>query len=335
MGILFYPSKIYNGTKEYPYTPEYITWRVMLNPKYKVSHLAKGVRCIVDSGAFQDIDAAIRLTPQQALKRQLDYRTYLTGITQDPHFNYEAVCIYDQMAGVDEHLTCLDECYIDYIEYVTSNTLHELGLSKPEMRDILSKFKKVKQRGTEQSAARAVTETVKAAEYYSTQRSVINTKIVWIAQGINAEQYTNDCTVPLMDYAQKGDYFGFGGFCIIGKQRKRMLPIFYETVHKVLPVLRKKGIGRAHLLGVMIPDAVTFFVKECKKYGIVPSTDGSAPEVGAVAFGKTYSKDGRQIAPDQIRKIYNRDTWTKWEDYNPIKLAMANVRRYELWSSSL
>lgn len=335
MGILFYPSKIYNGTKEYPYRPELITWRVMLNPKYRIKHLARGVRCIVDSGAFQDIDAAVRLTPAQALDRQLKYREYLIGITQDPLFNYEAVCIYDQMAGVDEHLTCLDDCYIEYMYYVSSGTLHELGLKKGEIKEILSKFKKIKARGTEETATNAVAETLRAAEYYASQRDEIRTKVVWIAQGINANQYTNDCTIPLMDFVQKGDYFGFGGFCIIGKQRKTMLPIFYETVDKVLPVLKKKGIGRAHLLGVMVPEAVKFFVQECRKYNIVSSTDGSAPEVAGVAFGKTYSKEGKQLAPEQIKKIYNRDTWIKWEDYNPIKLAMANVRRYELWSSSL
>lgn len=300
--LWFYPSKVYNGKKDFPYIPENITGRVMLNPKYKIKHIQPGTLAIVDSGAFQDIDDAIRLTPQAALERQLKYRDYLQ--TLDPNFNYEAVCIYDQMAGVDEAVVI----------------------------DVDGKRRKVKLRGTEETALNAIAETLHAAEYYSRQRDRINSRVVWIAQGINPKQYTEQCTIPLMDFAQRGDYFGFGGFCIIGKQRKRMLPVFYETVEMVLPVLQKKGIRRAHLLGVCLPEAVTYFAERCSTFGIVASTDSSAPEVAAVAFGKMY-RGGRQVSPEQMK--YRFGSWEKWTDYHPIKLAHANVRSYEMWSASL
>jgi hypothetical protein len=286
----FYPSKVYGGTAQFPYYPELITDRVMLNPIYKVRSFANKPLAICDSGAFQDIDKHTRLTPQQALDRQLKYEIKIQeqlGID----WRFEAFCIYDQMIGVDE-------CIID--------------------------GKKVKKRGTSESAEAAVIDTIMSADYYKSKEDDLS-KIVYIAQGVNADQYVR-CTQEVLQYARPTDYFGFGGFCIIGRQRKIMLPIFYETVYKVLPVLYSKNIKRAHLLGVCLPEAITFIISEAKKYNIEVSTDSSAPEVNAVIFGKTYSKEGR---------ISKKVEGVKWLDYNPIHLAESNVRKYNNWIQSI
>ena len=287
--MLFYPSKVYSGTKEKPYQPERITGRVMVNPKYKVSHI-EACDVICDSGAFQDIDKSVRLTPEQALARQLKYRNHLAVLLDNPSFTFEALCIYDQMAGVDE---CIDECT----------------------------GKKVKKRGTVESAKVAVDETLHAAQYYT---SNYQDRLMLIAQGINPEQYT-DCTHELLTLRRRDDYYGMGGFCIIGKQRKRMLPIFYATVDAVFPVIKSAQMKRVHLLGVCIPDAVEYAAKQAAYYGLELSTDSSAPEVGAYAFGKVYLPNGRQTYPK----------WRKYIDYDPRELAYKNVQTYHEYSLKL
>jgi len=287
--MLFYPSKVYNGTKEKPYQPELITGRVMVNPKYKVSHL-QACDVICDSGAFQDIDKAVRLTPEQALNRQMKYRDHLATLLDDPTFTYEALCIYDQMAGVDE---CIDECT----------------------------GKKVKRRGTEETAQVAVNETLHAAEYYS---YVYPHRLMLIAQGINSSQYAQ-CTNELLTLRRRDDYYGMGGFCIIGKQRKRMLPIFFETVDRVFPMVKAANVHRVHLLGVCIPDAVEYAAKQASRYQLELSTDSSAPEVGAYAFGKVILPNGRQQSPQ----------WRKHIDYDPRELAYQNVTTYHEYSLKL
>lgn len=287
--FLFYPSRVYSGTKDYRYQPENITKRVMLNPVYKVTTLNYPFDALVDSGAFQDIDKHERLTPAQAFDRQRRYRDKLRKDFRD--FDFEAVSIYDQMIGVDE-------CVID--------------------------GKKIKRRGTKETAKQAVEATLYSARYYNDHRDEYN-RIIYIAQGIDPEQYL-ECTEQLLTYIRPGlDYFGFGGFCIIGRQRKIMLPIFQETCISVFPALARAGIHRAHLFGICLPEAVKIAKKYGDMYGIQLSTDSSAPEINAVAFGKMYTEEGR----------INRSAGIKWIDYNPIELAHSNVRKYNEWIKNL
>jgi hypothetical protein len=304
--MLFYPSKVYNGTEQYPYYPERITKRVMVNPKYKIKRLLPNTHVLCDSGAFQDLDSNTRLTPKQSLDRQLTYREHLRKITNDPLFNYEAVSIYDQMAGVDEELVCIGGC-----------------------------MQKRKVRGSEETAKAAIIETLDAANYYATQRNAIGTSIIWIAQGVTPRQYTQECTIPLLELAQSHDMFGFGGFCIIGRKRKTMLPLFYETVDMVLPLVKHKGLSRVHVFGVCIPEAIEYLEQASQRYGIVASTDSSAPELSAVAFGKMYKPNGRPLDPKGIMRTFNRKSWVKWQDYNPIKLAHSNVFTYNKYAQGL
>lgn len=288
----FYPSKVYSGTKEFPYAPELITQRIMLNPLYKVKTFkTSNIHALCDSGAFQDIDRQTRLTPEEALNRQLAYLKQLRKLFNNPLWNYEAISIYDQMVGVDEQIV---------------------------------NGKKIKRRGTEETGILAIKDTLVAAEYYSSQRQQLP-PIIYIAQGINAEQYVQKAVIPLMDLMTTNDYFGFGGFCIIGRQRKKMLPIFFETVVQTIPILKKKGIKRIHIFGVCLKEAIEFLNKQCKNSGILCSTDSSAPELNAVAFGKGYNEN----------LIANVKHGRKWIDYNPIELAHDNIRKYNNWIEQL
>lgn len=265
----------------------------MLNPLYPVRCFDTTALAICDSGAFQDLGTRARLLPRQALERQLRYEEQLRWRMDDHAFHYEAVCIYDQMAGVDEAIV---------------------------------NGRKQKVRGNEQTAARAVAETLDSAEYYNRQRGRIAGRLCFVGQGITPEQYVNACVVPMASLMQPGDYFAFGGFCILGRQRS-LLPIFYETFPAVLRCLILHGITRYHLLGVCVPEAVTFAARVAAELGVILSNDSSAIELSSVISGAVYV-DGRK----------KKGPWTKAQkgvDYCPTALAHSNIDKYSQWAASL
>lgn len=296
--MLFYPSKVGNGRRGVLFVPEKITGRAMLNPVYnKLKHLFLPADLLLDSGAFQDIHLLQRLTPEQALQRQLNFKTYLDALLGYTDWNFEAVATYDQMAGIDEAIV---------------------------------NGRKVKVRGNEESALRAIEETLYSAQYYYSQKELIGTKIIYVAQGINAKQYAEKCVAELLPLMRPTDYFGFGGFCIIGRQRRQLLPVFYETVDRVMPMLRRHNITRAHIFGVCLPEAVTYLAESGRKHGIVTSTDSSAPEFAAIFAGATF-ENGRQKTP----RLRNNPDWRPYTHYHPVELAHENIRRYNEWISPL
>lgn len=105
MCVLFYPSRNNNTLNGRVWRPEQVNGHVMLNAtrRYQVRELLPDTCAICDSGAFQDIDQSTRLSPEQALQRQLDYEQRLQS-TMGQEWHFEAMCIYDQMAGVDEQV---------------------------------------------------------------------------------------------------------------------------------------------------------------------------------------------------------------------------------------
>lgn len=70
----FYVSKCHDTLNGITYSPETITPYLCLNPYYPAS-LKKNsrVKYILDSGAFQDVKTESRLTPEDALQRQLNF----------------------------------------------------------------------------------------------------------------------------------------------------------------------------------------------------------------------------------------------------------------------
>jgi hypothetical protein len=286
--MLFYPSKVNNGLNRRPYLPELQCGRVMLNPNYPV-RLARPVPAMCDSGAFQDIDKGQRLLPWTALERQLAYERRVSADWPDWHF--EAIVTYDQMLGVDEQV-------VD--------------------------GKKIKRRGNEATARPAIAETLRAAAYYSRHRDRVRGALCFAAQGATPRQYVQECVVPLLDLMQPGDWFAFGGFCIIGRVPS-LKPVFAETARAALPLLRRKGIRRAHLLGIGVTDMVRLAAELGRAEGVAMSTDTSSIEVNSV-LGKVF--DGARW---HVR--YTKEQ--KGTAYHPCDLAHANLLYYDAFCASL
>ena len=286
--MLFYPSKTNNTLNRREFNPERITGRVMVNTRYPIKDVGNAdVFC--DSGAFQDIDSSIRLTPEQALNRQLSYEDYLRRNNNEFKY-FESICIYDQMAGVDEQV-------ID--------------------------SKKIKRRGTRHTAMKAIRETILAADYYASKRASIEGKICFVGQGIDPRQYIDMCIVPLLDLIRPGDFFAFGGFCIIGRIPS-LKSVFYKTFQDAMPLLKKAEVSRVHLLGVLVSDVVSWANTEANKYGIEISNDGSGPEINGGAFGRIW-RDGK----------YEPVGKKKWIEYHPYDIAVHNIKEYDAWCKNL
>lgn len=287
--MIFYPSKTNHTWYGRAFYPEHICGCAMLNPNYPIRHIAPHTRIFEDSGAFQDIDKNTRLFPWTALDRQLRHWNVLELSNPYP-IHFEALAIYDQMAGVDE-------CMID--------------------------GKKVKQRGTEETASLAIQETLKSAVYYATQRHRMrDASLCFVGQGVTPDQYINDCVIPMMDVMKPGDWFAFGGFCIWGKMRKHMTPIAHETITRTVPLLKRHGITRFHLLGVTYAPAVKWTAELERKENVVFSTDGSGPQMAGCIDGTKYI-NGKKV------KTYSQEQ--RYIDYHPHDLAMENIQSYYDW----
>jgi hypothetical protein len=170
----------------------------------------------------------------------------------------------------------------------------------------------------------AVHETLANAAYYASQRHRIRGRICFAAQGVNPDQYVRDCVTPMLDVMQPGDYFAFGGFAPAGKI-PRLKPLFRETVARTLPLLKKRGIPRAHLLGICTADLIQFAAALGRQHEIEISTDSSSMEVNSVM--------GRVWSAGRWEQRYSRAQ--KYIDYHPRDLAHANIAAYTQWSKSL
>lgn len=287
--MLFYPSKNNNNLNGQLFAPEQINGRAMVNPHYPVT-LTPGTRYIIDSGAFQERDMRNRLQPWSALDRQLRLEAQIEYTGHGGHA--EAIVTYDMLCGVDEAL-------VD--------------------------GKRVKRRGTEETARPAIAETLRAAHYYATQRHRIRGAVAFAAQGATPRQYVEDCVIPLLDLTCPGDWLAFGGFCIIG-MRPTLKPLFVETLERTLPLLKCKGIKRAHVLGVAVADMVQAMAEMERRHGVEISTDSSSIEVNSAVFGKGFYAGRWQ-------RVYAKAD--KCTAYHPAHWALENIRRYHEWSAEL
>lgn len=289
--MTFYPSKNNNKLNQQVFTPEAVGGFAMVNPHYRVD-LAPGTRYIIDSGAFQERDMLFRLQPWSALDRQLRLEAQIEfGGCGLPA---EAIVTYDMLAGVDEAI-------ID--------------------------GKRVKRRGTEQTAVYAIQETLRSARYYATQVHRIRGAIAYAAQGVTPAQYLG-CVEELIPLIRPGrDWLAFGGFCIIGMQPS-LKKVFYETLALVLPRLKAAGIRRAHILGVTVADAIRVAMEMAKEYGIALSTDSSGPERNAAVYGREFD-----VTCEKFRNLYTKED--KGTAYKPAEWAIENIRRYHEWIETL
>jgi hypothetical protein len=73
---------------------------------------------------------------------------------------------------------------------------------------------------------------------------------------------------------RKWDILGFRGWCITGTMPRIMMPVFRETILKVVPYAAGQGVQRIHLWGVIYPVALGELLWMCKQFKIQLSTDG-------------------------------------------------------------
>ena len=289
---MYYASKNRDTLNGKPFAPESITNRVMVNPHYPNVSVLPGASAIVDSGAFQYKFMVDRPHPSVAFGMQMAMERKIALRCGYP-FRFEAIVTFDMLVGVDEAIV---------------------------------NGQRVKVRGTEETARPAIAETLKSAEYYASMRHMFEGKIAFVAQGITTEQYVNECTLPILDLMRPDEWFAFGGFCIIGRNRS-VKPRFRATVDAVLPLLKAKGVKRAHLLGVTVSDAVAYAFAAGKRYGVQMSTDSCTAEVSSV-LGKVWQPD----------KLNFKKVWGKADkkvNYHPRDLAYENLRGYSDWINTL
>jgi hypothetical protein len=172
-----------------------------------------------------------------------------------------------------------------------------------------------KRRWNEEDAEAAVAETIAAAKWLNEHRNGLN--LVISAQGVTARQYLK-CVEGVLPYIQDGDYLGLGGWCVIGRFRRQMLPIFRETLLCVIPFIASQSIRKVHIWGVIMPQALGELLWMCDQYGIEVSTDSSGvctqPIFGQWGYGEW--RDNSYTRPDvSIRgkeRIRHLDTSIKW-----------------------
>lgn len=156
-----------------------------------------------------------------------------------------------------------------------------------------------KQRWSEQDAELAVDETVTAAQF-ATDNRASGERLVISAQGVTAVQYLR-CLERLMPYFRDGDILGLGGWCVIGKFPAQMMPVFSDTLQRVMPFASREGIRRVHIWGVIYPPALGLLYWHAQQHGIVISTDSAGPGLNPVwgQWGYGEWRDNSYRRPDK------------------------------------
>lgn len=154
---------------------------------------------------------------------------------------------------------------------------------------------RTKRRWGEAEAEAAVSETVSAAKFLSSHRN--GCRLVLSAQGTTPEQYLT-CVQRIAPFFRDDDVLGLGGWCIIGKQPKRMLPQFQHTIIKVIPFAAQSGIKHIHIWGVLYAQALGGLLWMCDQFGLTLATDSSGPSVrpthGEYGYADWRIKDYKQ-----------------------------------------
>jgi hypothetical protein len=202
------------------------------------------VRVLLDSGAFSDPPAR-RLDPERALSRQLRWEARATESWGAP-CRAHALVSYDRL---------IDEKW--------------LGTRRRKERWMVAE------------ADAAVRETVEAARYLAAQRArLAPRRLVLACQGVDAAQYA-ECVAGVLEVARPGDWLGLGGWCVLGRWRRRWLPAFWATLHAALPRIAARGVGHVHVFGVLWLPALGGLVWLADRHGLTVSADGSAPLLAA------------------------------------------------------
>lgn len=248
-------------------------------------------RILMDSLAFTDVLTGSRVTPEQALDRQVRvFDLLLKG--QKPIKSL--LVSYDRL---------IDEKFVD--------------------------GRRIKQRWGVEEAWEAVGQTVDAAKYLNSQRDRLGEHIlIQSCQGVDAAQYY-ECVEQVLPFCASTDILGLGGWCILGREKK-YLPIFFETMDRVIPLIAKAGIHRVHIFGVTwfrpmpgfpVPPLV-YLLGLCDHHGIALQTDGTSPIGNALwkdwrRAGATFAYWRHNLAWVKAELATLRDSEAYQELWNP------------------
>jgi hypothetical protein len=213
---------------------------------------------ILDSGAYSDAPAD-RLTSDGALVRQLKWESEAERFWKYP-WRAEAFVSYDLL--IDEKWT---------------------GRQRK------------KQRWSVADADLAVRTTVDAAAYLSSQRERLSPRrLILACQGVDGIQYA-EAASGVLAHAQPGDWFGLGGWCILGWWRS-WIPVFWDAMRRTLPQVLAAGVMHCHIFGVMYPPVLAGLLWLCDACGLTLSTDSSGPVL-------------QVLWKDKVRAGAYKDTW--------------------------
>jgi hypothetical protein len=229
----------------------------------------QGTRVLQDSGAFSD-GPKERLSLQEALNRQEQHAE---------RFGY--ACCIEARSSYD---VLIDEMW-----------------SEDERGGTV----RVKRRWSETEATLAVEETVQAAKYLRAHRNGL--PCILSVQGVSSEQYQR-CAQRILPYLCDGDLLGLGGWCITGKFPAQMMPVFRETMYRLIPFLSQEGIKRVHLWGVCYAPALGELLWLCDQHHIRLSTDSMGPCVrpahGRWGYAEWTDPTYRRVDADRNRTVY-------------------------------
>jgi hypothetical protein len=202
---------------------------------------------ILDSGAFSDVKGGRRLAaPELALERQLAWERAAERWWGWP-WRAEALVSYDLL--IDEKATP--------------------GGGRR------------KERWSVRAAERAVRVTVDAAAFLAGRRDrLAPRKLLLACQGVDAQQYA-ECAAGVLGHATPADWFGLGGWCVLGWFRS-WIPVFWAAMRRTLPMVAAAGLRRVHLFGVMYQPVLGGLLWLCDRHGLGLSTDSSGPALQAL-----------------------------------------------------
>lgn len=274
----FYASKTHDVLNGTPFNPEEVIDTICLNPKYPTRvRWRHNTKWIMDSGAFQDVSIDRRLTPGEALNRQLDYiRTFPPTVVTNGR-----IVSYDRL--VDEQFNAT--------------------------------FGQFKQRVSEAVGEEYVEETIKAAEYLVSERSKLDQGLILSCQGATVPQYI-DCADKIIGMACGSDTIGIGGFCILSKSQTYEKD-YYRVIREIFPKMATHGIKKAHIFGMGVFRVLLQTDLFARRYGIDISYDTSSAEVNATmgrlfdpmnmqlvnVFGKEHKRLGYEPAEVALLNI--------------------------------
>jgi hypothetical protein len=283
--VRYFASKTHDRLNGAQFNPE-DQGPVCINPYYKVT-IRGPAPFIIDSGAFQDVGTDSRLTPEEALRRQLDFERTVTPEGRPAY----AIVSYDRL--VDEQRT-------------------EDG--------------QIKRRVTEEQGEEYVRETIEAARFLVSRRAELAPRrLILSCQGTTAEQYIG-CLREVLQVAAPQDIIGLGGFCIISRSKEAERQ-FYEVIARAFPMIAEAGIRDVHIFGVGILRVLIRAETEARAYGIMLSYDTSNYEVNAVfgrvfdpaqgQLTRVFEKaqKGKDYTPAQLARFNIRMVRAFWEGY--------------------